>query len=754
MIKEKITYEKVFITVFSMLTVTALNNLFLDGSFLGISYYVSLLYFGMNPLLATLIYLSGFVYGFKLKTFYSALISAIALYFIFSLYGKKKRKPKGELILFILLSEIGFLLIRESLSLVYTLIEGGVAVVLSLIFITSTRSLFFKKLNYKPSVDEILCVFIFVAFLELGLTNLFGVNTVKSINIFLILLSSALSEFGFSVAVAVLLSTSTAVFYKSLIPVAIYGLLGIVPSVFMKKSRLIASLFTIFCDLIFVYILKSFGTPTYFDILYDIVPVTVFLFLPSRFLSELNQKISLFGAKNLPKYAVNKMRLNLSGKLYGIAEIFSEMERSFSLLKETTSTDEDLIGRMVDEVMINVCSVCPNYVRCMQKGEPKREDLFKIISVGIAKNKISLVDLTKRFTENCGYLNSVIFEMNRLIGKYREKVKENEELLSGKELIRMQSEGVSEVLKGMAFDYSRSLSFCGVKEKKLADILNKNGIMFNEIMVLGDGENYEINLSVKNEDLNLKKLLSVIDGVTKKINAVVSKTSVSATTSYLTVRPSPNLDAAFGISTKVKTGSEKSGDTHSLTKIDEGKFLIALSDGMGSGIRAETTSKTALSLIESFYKAGLDSNLILSMVNKILAVSADDNFSAIDMITVNLFDLTADFIKIGAPTSFILTDSAIKIIEGNSLPLGILDDLTPSGCSVELQEGSTVVLLTDGVADAFGSSTDIVDFLRTLENKNPQYITDSILEKALNNNRGTAEDDMTVLAVRIFKKIA
>ena len=142
------------------------------------------------------------------------------------------------------------------------------------------------------------------------------------------------------------------------------------------------------------------------------------------------------------------------------------------------------------------------------------------------------------------------------------------------------------------------------------------------------------------------------------------------------------------------------------------------------------------------------------MVNKVLALNTDDNFSAMDILTVNLFNLNCDFIKIGAPYSFILTDDSIKIIEGSSLPLGILDDMTPTGCSTLLTEGSTVIMVTDGVSDAFSSSTDFIEFLRTLDNKNPQLIADNILKRALNIEKDTPKDDMTVLAIRIFKKVS
>ena len=287
--------------------------------------------------------------------------------------------------------------------------------------------------------------------------------------------------------------------------------------------------------------------------------------------------------------------------------------------------------------------------------------------------------------------------------------------------------------------------------KKIGDFLHKKGVPYSEIMVLGEGESSEINLVLENDIIDTE-LIKTINLATDRLNSIVSKTAISSKLSAITIKKSPVIDAAFGLSICTKSGSTSSGDTHSLEKIDEGKFLIALSDGMGSGLRAKNTSSTAISLIESFYKAGLDSNLILGMVNKVLALNTDDNFSAMDIVSVNLFDLTADFIKIGAPYSFIVTDSSIKIIEGASLPLGILDDLTPTGCAVDLVEGSTIIMFTDGISDAFSSSTDLIDFLKTIDNKNPQEISDSILKRALYLDGNDAKDDMTVLAIRLYKK--
>ena len=72
--------------------------------------------------------------------------------------------------------------------------------------------------------------------------------------------------------------------------------------------------------------------------------------------------------------------------------------------------------------------------------------------------------------------------------------------------------------------------------------------------------------------------------------------------------------------------------------------------------------------------------------------------------------------------------------------------------SFDIDEGSTLLLVTDGVSDAFGSSTDMLSFLKTLSSINPQSLAQDLLNKALELERNLPKDDMTVLAVRIFKK--
>ena len=288
-------------------------------------------------------------------------------------------------------------------------------------------------------------------------------------------------------------------------------------------------------------------------------------------------------------------------------------------------------------------------------------------------------------------------------------------------------------------------------ETLILSTLFKRGAKCEAALVFGEDSDVEINLLVSKKTFDDFDILSILNEALEDKLSLTKAQTVANGLIYLTLTKAPKLDAAFGISKVTKSLSTASGDCHSLIKIDESNFLVALSDGMGSGETAFRTSETALNLIESLYRAGLDSEFVLTLVNKLLSITIDDNFSAIDIALINLNSGSAGFIKIGSPYGFILSNNGIRFIEGSSLPIGILDDLHPTTCSCEISDGDVIVMVSDGVTDAFGSTGDFIDFLKGAPLYNPQELSDTILSRALTLSGNTADDDMSALCVRFFK---
>ena len=104
----------------------------------------------------------------------------------------------------------------------------------------------------------------------------------------------------------------------------------------------------------------------------------------------------------------------------------------------------------------------------------------------------------------------------------------------------------------------------------------------------------------------------------------------------------------------------------------------------------------------------------------------------------------------GSPCSIIVNENECKRVESGALPLGIVDRFEPITKKLVISSGDTILLFTDGVADAFASDGDIEMFIKSAYSSNPQLLADKLLQQALANGNGRAKDDMTILAIKVF----
>ena len=63
-----------------------------------------------------------------------------------------------------------------------------------------------------------------------------------------------------------------------------------------------------------------------------------------------------------------------------------------------------------------------------------------------------------------------------------------------------------------------------------------------------------------------------------------------------------------------------------------------------------------------------------------------------------------------------------------------------------------VIMITDGISDAFESFEKFAEFINNITSINPQVVAQTILDEAIKLNGGVAKDDMTVLVARTFLK--
>ena len=94
----------------------------------------------------------------------------------------------------------------------------------------------------------------------------------------------------------------------------------------------------------------------------------------------------------------------------------------------------------------------------------------------------------------------------------------------------------------------------------------------------------------------------------------------------------------MGSSKITKEGSKVSGDCSLQIKLADGKYLLALADGMGTGEKARECSRITLRLMKQMLSAGFDKEESISMINsRINLIETTERYSSLD---VSILDTT------------------------------------------------------------------------------------------------------------------
>ena len=201
-----------------------------------------------------------------------------------------------------------------------------------------------------------------------------------------------------------------------------------------------------------------------------------------------------------------------------------------------------------------------------------------------------------------------------------------------------------------------------------------------------------------------------------------------------------------------KAASEKNGDNFKFLNLKNGKFIIAISDGMGTGNRAAKESEAILELLDSFLRAGFDSGIAVRLINSIMIMKSEETeFVTLDVCIIDLYTGKARFIKTGAEPSFILSDSGrIRTIKSSSLPVGVIPEAEAHILDTKIQDGDHIVMVTDGIESGKTGKPWLREFMENQkEIGEDKDFAKEILNRATQNQGGTAKDDMTVLTVRL-----
>lgn len=669
----------------------------------------------------------------------------------------KKNFKKWELFIYALLS--------QTAQIVFYCMGGISAIVMvshlvfGLLFMFVCTNVFeafiVRGFSNKLTILEIISLFAIIAVFCAGMTA-FHFDTFSLLKLFasftilvfaycsgpfLTILVASVSALGSLVA------TNNAVFFA---PFVLWALAVIV---FKKRQRIFMGIALVLVEVVIGLYFKLYYTFDIYSILPLLISSVVFVLVPSQLLNGILSIFNLTTDRLAVRNVANRNREILHKRLGNLSEVFNEMNLIYRNLLKTSMSFEDVKDILQQEIKGKICSFCPERNHCHRTFADSTKQVFdQLIKVGYERGRATLLDIPSYLTSRCKQTNAILGSVNTLTNQYKKYLSMVKDVDTSKLIIADQLQGVSKIMRELSQEVESSITFDIAKESKIMDELTYYNIVCIDVVVFEkDVYTMEVSVVVKKEDAEKKRISDVVSKVCGKKMFVYENFSASRPGyALLILKTAPQFDCVFGVSQKTKNGSNVSGDSYSIVKLDGDKILFAISDGMGSGEKAEKASELSIDLVENFYRAGFDNDLILSTVNKLLNLHKEEIFSALDLCVIDQRNGLVDFIKMASPSSFILNDRECTRVETGALPIGIVEETTPLVNKNIVENKDFIIMISDGISDSFEGEEELKECIKSIKTKNPQEFAEELLERALACNNGYAVDDMTVIVVKIL----
>ena len=302
-----------------------------------------------------------------------------------------------------------------------------------------------------------------------------------------------------------------------------------------------------------------------------------------------------------------------------------------------------------------------------------------------------------------------------------------------------QFAAVGTALERMAEELSQPVAMLPELSATLAQALDAAGIAAQNVCASTQGEKLCIRLQIA-----CKRRDGLCDG---RVMQIASRTAgmpmrVRPTglcpkegMCMLELEAANRYEVAMGCASNAQEDGQPCGDTLTTVQLPEGRYLLALADGMGHGSAARFEPEDALH--------GVNEMLLRSGMG--------ERFSTMDLALLDLGSGNLRAMKIGAVPSFIRRGKHVIRIGGDALPMGIMERIKPSVTQMQLQDGDVLLMLSDGILDAVGGEEGWLQTqLLSVDIRAPETAARKILQSA--QKVGRHRDDMTVCLVRVIAR--
>lgn len=740
----------------------------------GIALYAATLGLNINRIMISIAIFAGMLTSGATVQIYTAVVAML----LFNAINIPFKKSAGSPLRVGIIALIGVLIPEMLLTylqgflmydIVKSIINGFIIFALVFVFKNVLEVLGNPSRRYQLTNEEILSIAIACALAVGGLGdwNMLGVSLKNILCILIILIFSYRTGAGNGAAIGVIVGTVISISSSSSpIIIASYAFCGLLAGILKNMGKIGSCVGVLMGNALLTFYTN--GSTEVLLYLYEIiVSIALFMLIPAKVMDAVVTKFdkSLAAKGDKKGYSVRIKEITVD-KLNKFSKAFCEMAKTFDEISETKAvTEKHDITAIFDRVADRVCKDCSLCTHCWEHNFCNTyQIMFKIVEKLDGKGWIEESDIPHYFLERCERVDDFVRAVNNVFELFKVDMVWRSKIGESRGLVSQQLKSMSIIISNLANELNTDISFKDDLENQIILELTKAGVKNADAVVYENKfKKYEMTLSYKgcggkrNCIGIVEKIVTGVVG--RKMVKDGSECGLNTKTNTCTVKlvEEETYKVITGVARMAKNEKYVSGDNYTFLNTGDGKYIAALSDGMGTGHKACMQSKATVSLIEQFMESGFDKDTTVKLINSILVLrSTDDSFATIDISVMDLYEGEVEFCKVGAAPTFIKREDYVEAVRAATLPAGILSEVEVELIHKKVNNGDFVIMLSDGIIDSFKQCQDSVkevqNLLQNMDTKNPQKMADDLMDAALSHCPDKEpEDDMLVLVSKIWR---
>ncbi|GGA70987.1 stage II sporulation protein E [Ornithinibacillus halotolerans] len=714
--------------------------------------------------------------AFTISSSHGIFIGISMFFFLLLVSIFKKIKNQTAIPIFVFLATIGPRIFLYSINgqlssyeWMLIFVEAILGTVLVLIFMQSVPLL--SQNRYRPTLknEEIVCMIILIASILTGTVGweFYEAQVEQVLSRYFVLIFAFVggAAIGSTVGVVagLILSLANVANLYQMSLLAFSGLLGGL----LKEGKKIGvgAGLLVGTFLVGIYGDSSSLIPSLIE---STIAICLFLLTPASWFKKISRYIP--GTEehaNEQQQYLQKVRNVTAKRVEQFSEVFEALSKSFSSAEHYDMEDAES-DRETDYFLSNVtektCQSCFMKERCWQQQFDTTYSLMGELKKDIEISQEPGRKLIREFENHCIKSRKVIDVMREEMSYFEANRKLRKQVYESKKLVAEQLQGVSDVMDDFAKEILKEREQHEKQEMQIMNALKSIGIDLEKLDIYRlDKGNVDIEMTAAfyNYHGEGEKLIAPVLSDILNETIIVKQEEISPFPngySFISFSSAKEFTVKTGVAHAAKGGGIVSGDSYTMIELGEGKYAMAISDGMGNGARASEESKETLRLLQQILQTGIPEKVAIKSINSILALrTTDEMFATLDLAVINLHNAFVRFLKIGSTPSFVKRGDQLLKIEASNLPMGIIQEFEVDIVNEQLQSEDILIMMSDGIFDGpkHVENTDVwlKRKIREMETENPQDIADLLLEEVIRTRNGDIEDDMTVLVAKVKKNI-